>query len=416
MPVSEAAWFTDLRTDERRALLACTGGWVLDAMDVQMYSFVLPSIMALWHVSSARAGLLGTATLLASALGGWLAGALADRIGRVRTLQITILWFAAFCAICAVAQSFNQLFAARAIMGFGFGGEWAAGSVLLGEVIRPHWRGRAVGTMQSGWAVGWAIAALLYTGAFSLLPAAIAWRVLFAFGLAPALLVFFLRRFVEEPAVFRAAQARIADGGKRARMRDIFAPDLLRTTLLCALMGTGAQGGYYAITTWLPSFLRGERHLSVLNTGLYLAVLIAGSFAGYLAGAELADRLGRRPTFLLYAVGSFVTVLLYTLLPLGDGAMLLLGAPLGFVASGGFSAMGPFFTELFPTRVRGMGQGFAYNFGRGTGALFPFLVGWLAGRLSLGAAIGLFAAGAYAVMAIAALLLPETRGRALAPD
>jgi MFS family permease len=170
--VSEAAWFTTLRTDERRALLACTGGWVLDAMDVQMYSFVLPSIMALWHVSTARAGLLGTATLLASALGGWLAGALADRIGRVRTLQITILWFAVFCAICAVAQNFTQLFAARAIMGFGFGGEWAAGSVLLGEVIRPQWRGRAVGTMQSGWAIGWAIAALLYTGAVCLVPAA----------------------------------------------------------------------------------------------------------------------------------------------------------------------------------------------------------------------------------------------------
>jgi MFS family permease len=199
-------------------------------------------------------------------------------------------------------------------------------------------------------------------------------------------------------------------------MRDIFAPDLLRTTLLCALMGTGAQGGYYAITTWLPSFLRNERHLSVLNTGLYLGVLIAGSFAGYLVGAELADRIGRRPTFLLYAVGSFVMVLLYTMLPIGDGLMLLLGAPLGFVASGVFSGMGPFFTELFPTRVRGMGQGFAYNFGRGTGALFPFLVGWLAGRLSLGIAIGLFAAGAYVVMAIAALLLPETRGRALAPD
>ena len=178
-------------------------------------------------------------------------------------------------------------------------------------------------------------------------------------------------------------------------------------------MGTGAQGGYFAVTTWLPTFLRTERHLSVLDSAGYLAVSIAGAFCGYLAGGYLADRVGRRLTFLTFAIGAGAVAVLYTAVPFGDAAMLVLGFPLGFFASGVFSAMGPFFTEHFPTRVRGVGQGFAYNIGRATGALFPTLVGVLSARMSLGHAIGLFAALAYATMAFAAFLLPETRGKAL---
>jgi MFS family permease len=153
------------------------------------------------------------------------------------------------------------------------------------------------------------------------------------------------------------------------------------------------------------------RQLSVLNTSGYLVVIIAGSFVGYLVGAHLADRIGRRNNFLLFAVCSFVIVLAYTQLAIDDRTMLILGFPLGFFASGIFSGMGAFLTELFPTRVRGSAQGFTYNFGRGIGALFPSLVGWLGATMPLGEAIGLFAAVAYAVLFLAALLLPETRGR-----
>jgi MFS family permease len=185
--------------------------------------------------------------------------------------------------------------------------------------------------------------------------------------------------------------------------------------LLGALLGTGAQGGYYAVTTWLPTFLRTERKLSVLDSAGYLAVSIAGAFCGYLTAGYLADRIGRRMTFLVFAVGAGAIAVVYTTVPFGNGWMLVLGFPLGFFASGVFSAMGPFFTEHFPTRVRGIGQGFAYNAGRATGALFPTLVGLLSARLSLGAAIGLFAGVAYATMALAAFLLTETRGKVLAP-
>jgi MFS family permease len=412
-PAGRAAWIFQLSSAERRTFIACVGGWALDAMDVQLYSFVIPTLIALWGISRAEAGALGTAALLVSAVGGWLAGWYADRYGRVRTLQLAILWFAVFTCLSGLAQNFQQLFAARAVMGLGFGGEWAAGAVLLGEVIRPEHRGKALGVMQAGWALGWGIAALLYALFFSILPQGAAWRALFLIGIVPALFVFFIRRFVEEPPLYLETRAKLAASGDRPSVWEIFKPPLLRVTVLGGLMGTGGQGGYYAVMTWLPTFLRTERKLSVLDSSGYLAVSIIGAFSGYLSGGFLADRIGRRLTFLVFAVGAGTVAATYTMIPFGDAAMLVLGFPLGFFASGVFSAMGPFFTELFPTRIRGAGQGFAYNVGRATGALFPTLVGILSANIPLGQAIGLFAGAAYAVMAIAALLLPETRGKRL---
>jgi MFS family permease len=384
-------------------------------MDVQLYSFVIPTLIAIWGITRAQAGALGTAALLVSAVGGWLAGWLADRYGRVRTLQVAILWFAVFTFLSGLAQTFEQLFAARALMGLGFGGEWAAGAVLLGEVIRPEHRGKALGMMQAGWAVGWGTAALLYALFFSVLPQETAWRALFLVGIVPALLVFFVRRYVQEPAVYLETRSQLAASGDRPSALEIFRPPLLRITVLGGLLGTGAQGGYSAVTTWLPTFLRTERKLSVLDSSGYLAVSIIGAFCGYLTGGFLADKIGRRLTFLVFAIGAGVVAVTYTMVPFGDAAMLVLGFPLGFFASGVFSAMGPFFTEHFPTRVRGVGQGFAYNVGRATGALFPTLVGLLSAQMPLGQAIGLFAGIAYATMDVAAFLLPETRGKVIAP-
>src|SRR2546428_6399881 len=143
---------------ERATFRACFGGWALDGMDFQFYSFIIPSLIAGWHLSKAQAGTLQTSTLLASALGGWMAGLIADRIGRVRTLQITILWFALFTGLCGLAQSYGQLLAARSLMGLGFGGGWGAGAVLMGEGIAAPHRGEAVGALQRRWAARWGAA------------------------------------------------------------------------------------------------------------------------------------------------------------------------------------------------------------------------------------------------------------------
>ncbi len=399
-------WYRGFDRDGRRTFWACFGGYALDAMDVQVYSFVVPVLIGLWGMTNTQAGLLATATLILSAAGGWIAGLLADRIGRVRTLQITIVWFAVFTFLSGFTNSFQQLLVTRGLQGLGFGGEWAAGSVLIGEVIAARHRGKAVGFVQSSWAVGWGVAALAATLSASLLPKEYAWRVLFFLGLLPAFSVFLIRRLVPEPAVYRRAEAHVS-------MLAIFSPRFLSITARGSLLALGAQGGYYGITTWLPTFLRTERHLSVLSTGSYLGVIITGSFCGYIVSAYLNDILGRRRTFLTFAVGSMAVVLLYTQIAISDGLMLVLGFPLGFFASGIFSGMGAVFTELFPTELRGSGQGFCYNFGRGFAALFPTLVGAASAKLGRGVAVGVFAGSAYALVIIATLMLPETSGQEL---
>jgi sugar phosphate permease len=184
-------------------------------------------------------------------------------------------------------------------------------------------------------------------------------------------------------------------------------------------MVTGAQGGSYALSVWLPTFLKTERHLSALNTGSYLLLHIFGAFVGFIVGAYLSDAIGRKRTFIVSAVGSVLCLIVYLAAPIGDGLMLILGAPLGFILYMMFSAMGPFMTELYPTEVRGAGQGFCYNSGRAIGAMFPALVGFLSDRLGLGSAILLFAVIAYGLMLLALLMLPETKGRSvaeIAPD
>jgi MFS family permease len=398
------AWFSDLTPREKRTMTACFGGWSLDALDVQIFSFVIPSLLALWHITTGQAGVLGTITLLVSAFGGWLAGALADRYGRVRVLQVTIVWYAVFTFLCGFAQDFTQLFIFRALQGLGFGGEWAAGAVLMGEVIRDRYRGRAVGLVQTGWSIGWGTAALLYTILIAVLPVEYAWRTLFWIGLAPAALVFFIRRYVEEPEIRRDAAP--------AGFLHIFSalkPPYLSVTWRVAMMVTGAQGGGYALGVWLPTYLKTVRGLSAVGTGGYTLVLILGAFFGFVTGAYLSDGIGRKRTFLLSAVASIVLTLAYLFAPVSNDWFLPIGFVLGFVSLIMFSPMGPFMTELYPTAVRGVGQGFCYNVGRGIGAL----VGFLAAKVGLTTAIAIFSLSAYGVMIVALLLLPETRGRSL---
>jgi MFS family permease len=406
------AWFGELNAKERRTMGACFGGWALDAFDVQMYSFVIPTVIALWGLSRGEAGLIGTVTLLISSLGGWFSGTLADRFGRVRMLQITILWYSIFTFLCAFAQNFEQLFVLRALHGFGFGGEWAAGAVLMGEVIRDKYRGRGVGIVQTGWAVGWGAAALVYTALYAFLPEAIAWRVLFAIGLLPAGLVFWIRRHIEEPEIFRGARDRTSVGF--GHLFAAFRGPYLWTTVKVTLMVAGAQGGGYALGLWMPTYLRTVRGLSATSTGGFLLVQILGALFGFLLGAYLSDAIGRKSTFMWSAIGSFIIILIYMFVPMDNTMLLFAGIPLFTIFLMKFPPMGPFMTELYPTEVRGTAQGFCYNAGRAFGSFLPAIVGFVSQSLPLGTTIALFSAFASAIMVVMLLLLPETRGRSLA--
>ena len=407
-------WLRATSPMERRALLATYLGYGLDGFDFMIYSFIIPTLLSLWSMSKAEAGYIASGALITSALGGWAAGVLADRYGRARILQVTILWFALFTFLSGFTQSFGQLFFTRAMQGFGFGGEWSVGSVLVAEIIDARHRGKATGLVQSSWSVGWAAAALAFWAVSALAAPAIAWKILFWLGILPGLLVIYIRRNIPEPKIFVQMRANAA-AQSRGGFLDIFRPPLLRTTLLATLLSTGMLAAYYSITTWLPTFLATERHLSVAGTTGYLLMVITGSLAGYLVSAWLTDAIGRRRGFMLFAVCAAVLILLYTRMPVAGG-MFLIGFPLGFFVLGIFSGMGACLAELFPSAVRGSGQGFTYSVGRGIGGFCPSLIGLLSTRFSLGDAIAGFTVAAYALVVVTAWAIPETRGRVLVAE
>jgi MFS family permease len=409
-------WLQSTSASERRALLATYAGYGLDGFDFMIYSFIIPTLLTLWSMSKAQAGYIASGALITSAVGGWAAGVLADRFGRARILQLTVMWFAVFTFLSGFTHNFGELFVVRAMQGFGFGGEWSVGSVLVAEIIDARHRGKATGLVQSSWSVGWAAAALAFWGVSAMVPPAVAWKLLFWLGILPGLLVIYIRRKVPEPEIFAQMRARRARGGavpaRRGVFLDIFRPPLLRTTILATLLSSGMLAAYYSITTWLPTFLANERHLSVGASTGYLLMLISGSLAGYLVSAWLTDVIGRRRGFILFAACAMVLILLYTRLPIAGG-MFLIGFPLGFFTLGIFSGMGACLAELYPSAVRGSGQGFTYSVGRGIGGLCPSLIGILSTRFSLGDAIAGFTVAAYALVIVSALAIPETRGRVL---
>ncbi|MFE2215264.1 MFS transporter [Streptomyces canus] len=404
-------WFRALGPRGRRAFAGAFGGYALDSYDYFTLPLSMVALAAYFGLDSGQTGLFTTVTLLASGIGGALAGVLADRAGRVRALMITVVTYAIFTVACGFAPNFESLLVFRALQGLGFGGEWAVGAILVAEYASAKHRGRTLGAIQSSWAVGWALAAIVYTLVFSVFDADMAWRVMFWTGALPALLVVWMRRQVQDAPEAIAVREKSAGKGSFAA---IFKPDLLRTTIFAGLLSTGVQGGYYTLATWVPTYLKSDRGLSVVGTGGYLTFLISGAFLGYLTGGYLTDRLGRRRNIWLFALLSAVCIVAYGNIPSGaDTWLLVLGFPLGFCMSAIFSGFGSYLSELYPTAVRGSGQGFTYNAGRAVGAVFPTTVGFLADSWGVGGAL-VFGAIGYGIAALALLGLPETRGKELA--
>lgn len=410
-------WFKSLDRIERRTLYACFGGWAVDALDTQIYSFLIPTLIAAWQMSTAQAGLLGTSALISSALGGWIGGILCDRIGRVRVMKLAIGWFVVFTILCGFANSFEELLIGRILSGIGFGGEWAAGAVLMGEIIRAEYRGKAVGTVQSAYAIGYAVAALMSTILFAAMPATTAWRWMFWLGVTPAIFVFMALRNVPEPTVFlKAKKAREDKGAGHVSPLMIFHPTMLRTTILTSILALGVQAGGFSMVIWLPTLLKTLHNLTTVQVGYHMLMLTVGSFAGYIVAAYLSDSIGRRLNFLLFTLLNWIAIPAFLYLPVPIGLLFPLDFVLGFAALGIFSALGPYFTELFPSAIRATGQGFSYNFGRGLGAFFPTLVGVLSAAghdFSLRDAMAIVGCSAYFFVILAIALLPETKGRVL---
>lgn len=408
--VGAFGWLRALGPRGRRAFAGAFGGYALDSYDYFTLPLSMVVIATYFGLDSGQTGLLTTVTLVVSAIGGAIAGVVADRIGRVKALMITVITYAVFTVACGFAPNYETLLVFRALQGLGFGGEWAVGAILVAEYATAKNRGRTLGAIQSAWAIGWALAVIVYTVVFQFLDEDIAWRVMFWTGALPALLVIYVRRHVHDAP--EAAEERKKSANKGS-FTAIFKPGLLRITLFAVLLSTGVQGGYYTLATWVPTYLKTERGLTVVGTGGYLAFLISGAFIGYLAGGYLTDILGRKRNITLFAFLSAASILAYTNIPDGaNGLLLVLGFPLGFCMSAIFSGFGSFLSELYPAAVRGTGQGFTYNTGRAVGAIFPTMVGFLADSWGVGGAL-VFGAIGYALAVLALLGLPETRGKEL---
>ncbi len=400
-------WYTTGTPRERKTFWACFSGWALDTYDAHMFSFLLPTLMVVWQISKGEAGMLGTAALLSASLGGWIAGILSDRYGRVRILVFTICWFTAFGALAGFAQSYEQMLVLRTLQGLGFGGEWAVGAALMAEVIRPEHRGKALGFVQSGFAIGWALAAVVMTALLANLPAETAWRIAFWVGVIPAMFVLFVRRHVKDPEIYRQAASQVT---KKASLASAFGPDVVRLTLLGAMLVSGLQAAAYTIMVWLPTLMVQVRGLRPGPVVVTMLIMCAGAFAGFILTAYLADRFGRRPALLAFCLGAWLFTMLYMLVPMSPTALMLMSFPVGLFATGIFAVIGPFLSELFPTHIRTTCMGFSYNLGKSLGALSVAAVGVLSESFGLAQTIGGFCLVAYALAVTAVLLLPETRG------
>ncbi|MDP9362316.1 MAG: MFS transporter [Acidobacteriota bacterium] len=398
-----------LAVDRRawRALFAAQLGWMLDAMDFLLFSFAVIPIREEFGLSNATMGALTSVALIASAIGGMVFGRLADRLGRVRALTLSILLYSAATAGLATSAALWQLVAWRIAVGLGMGGEWSCGSVLVAETWPAEHRGKAMGLMQSGWAIG----AMIAAAASALIIGRFGWRVLFLIGALPAIAAFFIRRNVEEPSIWRERPR------EESRWSEMFAKPFLRRTVIATALSSSVLVAYWGVTSWLPAFLatpvaKGGAGLTITSSARWLIALQAGAFFGYISFGWIADRVGRRPAFTFFMIAATLLVPLFAFYARTPALLLTLGPLLGFFAHGYFSLFGAMLAELFPTRIRASAQGFCYNGGRLASAAAPFAIGAATKTHSFSVVIAC-AALFFLLGAVLVWLLPETKGAEL---
>jgi MFS family permease len=397
----------EVSTQRRRAFVAAGLGWGLDGFDWTMFAYALPAITTALSLSESQGPFVVAFSLVASAFGGVIGGTLADRFGRVRVLTFVILGYSLFTALTATSQSFEQLLFWRTLHGFAFGAEWAVGAALLAEYAVPAQRGRTMGLLQSTYAIGWAVSTAAYLILFDSMADDKAWRYLFLIGILPAIAAFFIRLRTKD-----RVRTLTSDKAPRISFPLLFRPDMRRTSILATLFGVGGQGTYYSVFVFLPTFLTVERHQTVIGTATYSWVVIAGSFVGYIVAGFIHDAIGRRPAFTFYFLGSAAAIAAFVTIPIdGSFTTYTVSFLLGFFASGQAAGYGSFLAELFPSEMRGAGQGLAYNVGRGLAALGPGFIGITADSIGLGESIMIVGFVACTLAIVCCWLLPETRGK-----
>jgi MFS family permease len=401
-------WWRDADPSAKRAVIAAALGWMLDSFDINLYALVLPALMKSLALDQTTSGLMQSLMLVAAAIGGIAFGLLADRWGRARALMLSVLLYSIFTAACGLASTAIELAVFRILLGLGMGGEWASGAALVSETWPDEHRGKALGFMQSFWAIGIVLAAIvnwLVQDVFGF-----DWRMVFFVGVLPALFTVWVQRRVEEPARWRAARA----SGPPATLRQAIGGPRLGITTALSLMNACTLFGYWGFNTWVPSFLRapaaeGGPGLSNAMMSAFVIVNNIGMWFGYVSYGFVSDKFGRKRSYLVYLVLAAIFVLAYT--STRDPKLLLaLGPVTTFFATGYFSGFGAVTAEIYPTAVRATAQGFTYNIGRIVSALAPAIAGSVARAHGYPAALAI-AAGAFLAACVFWIFIPETRGR-----
>ncbi len=408
--------FREITAGQRRTLVAAALGWMLDAFDVMLYSLVLASVMGELGMTKSQSGFLNTLTLVASGIGGVMFGFVADRIGRKKALMLSILTY----SLCSLGSGFStsvaMLAAFRFILGLGMGGEWNTGATLVAETWPTHLRAKAIAIVQSSWAIGFALAALVVWVVTQFYD----WRAVFFVGVLPALVILWIRRDVPESEMWQqrhASPAAASEAAASAPFTEIFSRPYIGKTFALLFLNFFGMFAWWGLFTWVPSYLtlspeQGGRGFSEAQKTLLLVILnLTGMLPGYASFGWVADYLGRRRSFMLY---TFLAALLVPLYAMAQNfwALLLLGTPVAFFGTGFFSGSGIIGSEIFPTRVRARALGFTYNGARTLSSVSPFVIGWVAETRGLGGAFILCAAS-FLVASLVATRLPETKGKEL---
>lgn len=383
--------------------------WMLDVMDLILFSVTITYIITEFDGSLTTAGLIASMTLVASAVGGIFFGFIADRYGRTRSMVASILVYSIGTALCGVSTSMTMLLVFRMVVGLGVGGEWSAGAALVSETWPARHRGKVMAWVQSAFASGYALAAVI---AAVVIPIA-GWRAVFFVGLLPALLAFWIRRHTPEPEIWREAPERL---GVAESVRKLFAGNR-RNLTVCFAFCAAASCGYWGLFTWIPSYLstpvsEGGAGLSLVKSTTWIVAMQIGSFLGFVTFGYISDRIGRRNAFMMFFLASTACVPIFVTIS-STPLMLIFGMVMAFFGTGFYSGFGPTFAELFPTDIRALATGFIYNTSRATSAIAPITVGALSA--GYGSAVGLGSAAAFFLIAavVVFLFLPETRGREL---
>lgn len=401
-----SGWWHDADADARRALAAGTLGWMLDAFDVMLFALVLPAVSLDLGLTNAQGGILGSAMLIAGAAGGVLFGRFADQYGRTRALMLSVGLYSVFTFFCGFATGLAVFVVLRVLLGLGMGGVWSSGAALVSETWPAQHRGKALGFMQSGWAIGYAIAVLV-AGAVQ---PRFGWRAVFFVGILPAFFAIWVQRRVKEPAIWRER------GRVPVANASLFGTGIARLTIVLTLMNTCTLFGWWGFNLWLPSYLKsspahGGAGLSGAATTGYLFVMQAGMWVGYVSYGFISDRVGRKASYVVYLLAAAVLLGIYVSIR-NPTALLVLGPCVAFAATGYFSGFGAVTAEIYPTAIRATAQGFTYNIGRLASAAAPYLVGSLADTYGFGAAL-LVCSAAFVAAAVMWIWIPETRGRVL---